>query len=233
MSTVSTQDSTQTDIDNIAQYLQIKVYVHANHLSKGTYKIAYHLTNTGSTKIMHTKDWEIIFSLHDKNLLTRPEFEIHGFLIKPYKANLYKMTSTQKGRQFAGLAPKGFGKITIEAKGLSVFKQDIHPRFIARSSSTIPRTIQSTDDDDLGFVFLSNDPNAKDDMSQMTPVRRMMNPDVRDIGRVPESTIIIPPPRAVNIAPNMPLLTLGSITLFHVLADNNISADFKRYFQGQ
>lgn len=221
--------STQNDIDNIAKNLQVKVSVQTNHLSKGTYEIAYQITNAGTTKILDTSDWEIIYSMHNKDLLTRPEFVVHGFVIKPYKDCLYQMTSTPG--VFPGLNAGQAFKITVEAKGLSVFKQDIHPRFIVRSPNTVPKTIASTDDLDLGFVYLSADNKTDDDFSLMSGVRRtMVYPDVMDIGRVP-ATVVIPPPKNISVAQNMPLFDLGNVTRFYIWADNSVSETFKKYFQ--
>ncbi|XP_045175807.2 beta-hexosaminidase-like [Mercenaria mercenaria] len=220
------QQSTQVDIDNAANDLVIEVIRETNHLSTGTYDIAFKLTNAGNVTILHTKDWEIIFSMHNKNLLTKAKFQVHGFVIQAYKNSLYKMTATH--RVWPGLAPGAAFKITVTAKGLSVFRQDTHPRFIVRSKRTIPKTIKSTDDDTLSFVTLAS--NSNDYYSKMSGVQRaIMTPDVMDMNRVP-ATIVCPTPVNITITPDSPLLVLSTVTRFYVWADTSVSNVFKRYF---
>ncbi|XP_045176935.2 beta-hexosaminidase-like [Mercenaria mercenaria] len=219
--------SSQVDIDNIANDLVLEVFVETNHLSTGTYNITYKLTNAGTVQILQTDDWEIIYSMHNRDILTKRQFIANGLVVKPYKETLYKITPQAK--RWPGLASGETSYITITAKGLSVFRQDTHPRFIVSSQSTMPKTIQSTDDITLGFVKL--DPNSNNDYSKMSGIQRtMMIPDVMDMDRVP-ATIVCPPPLNITIAPEVPLLELGTVTKFHVWADSSVSDAFKKYFE--
>lgn len=201
-----------------------------NHLSTGTYKIAYVLKNNAGSTILNTDDWEIIFSLHNRDLLTKPRFNVGGFAIEHYKENLYRMFSVPNSR-WNGLPPARPFKITITAKGLSVFRSDIFPKFIIRSPNTTPRTIVSTDDESLSFVKLAAVRN--DDYSHMSGVQRtVMTPEVVDMDRVPH-TIVIPAPKNISISPEIPLLEMSAIRQFHVFHESTVSDTFKAYFESK
>lgn len=228
---VQSRPTTQSDINTIADNLQITVWVETNHLSTGTYDIAFHLANGGNSKILDSDNWEIIFSLHNRDLFTRAEFQVHGFVIRPYKESLYKMFPTPG--VFPGLNSGQAFKITVNCKGLSVFRQDIHPRFIIRADTAKPKTIKSTDYDDLRFVKLSGSANSGEDFSRMSSVQRtVMTPDVIDMERVPP-TITVPTTKNITIQPRMPLLNLSSIPVFYVWADQSVSPVFREYFHGK
>ena len=226
--------STQVDLDRTAADLDIKLAVETNHLTGETYKVVFQLRNNGRSPILIEDDWKILFSMRDGNNLTRPEFLVHGLSIKPGDGCFFEISKKPGASpKFPGLQPGQAFKITIEKQGLSVFKYDIDNNFIISAPGLTPRTIASTQDADLGFVFLAAANKSDDDFSTMNPFRRsIIAADIADMGRLGRDMII---PKTKNITDVIPgqLIDFEDAKRIIVWLDSTLSPEFKEYVKSK
>lgn len=224
----------QADLDRIANDLDIKVAMETNHLAGETNKIVFQLQNRGRRKILDKNGWKILFSMRDANSLTQPEFEVHGLAIQAGDGCFFEMSKKPKSRrQFPGLEPGQAFKITIQKRGLSVFKYDIDNNFIVTAPGLQARTIDSTKDEELGFVFLAAANKTKDDFSIMNPFRRaIIAADIRDMGRLGRDMIV---PKTLNISDMVAgeLIDFQEAKNIYVWPDSAVSNEFKDYLQSK
>lgn len=179
-------------------------------------------------KILHTRDWKILFTLDHKDLLTQPKFTTkEGFSIQQWKNSIYAMSS--ESGKFPGLTNKRNYRATIELNGLSVFKDSIHPRFTVKANNqTIPRTIKSTDDNARSFVKLYKTKSNQEKARQTVLDRAHRIMEIADMGRVP-NTLVLPIPMFSDANYDI-LLSLSDKNIY--INATEIPHQLKEYFYG-
>ncbi|XP_052800538.1 N,N'-diacetylchitobiase-like [Mya arenaria] len=245
----SSQTTTQDTVNYAAANLEVTAIVRTNHIIGQQFQVQLQLKNRGTNRILDDPNWRIYFTMRQGSSLTQREFTENGLRINRSKGCFFVISKNPGANPpFNGLMPNENSTITMVLRGLSVFRYDIDNNFVMTARNLYPRTINSTTDKNLGFVFL--DPvNRTDDYSTRTPYDRFIGSqgyaDLRGLGEsmvLPRPKTLVTPEMeamASMIAPpRMPPPARQTVVdlsenQIKVQFDTSISNVFKAYFKEQ
>ncbi|KAL3885016.1 hypothetical protein ACJMK2_025115 [Sinanodonta woodiana] len=194
--------SDQVIIDDIANNMIIKFdIVDTTNTADGRYTASLTLTNAGRTQLP-LATWQIYFNSltkiengtsHMANNLVLKEC---GLSVSFVAETLYYIAPVNG--IFKGLEPGESIKCIIEAKDWNVARTDVMPNWYVTDEDMVPKVINSTADEGLGFVGKYDTPQKwkryKNDRYDpyTLKVRYALNSDIRDVGK--GVSLVIPTP---------------------------------------
>ena len=148
--------SVQSDIDYLADNMEIRYDVLNNFQSDLTFLSQITLTNKGQTPIKHD-DWAVYFCnirmMESKHLKHNPTGYVipgnYGIRLTHINGCLHKFETTS---DFKEIAVGDSFTFKFEADYWSVARTDVMPRWYVTAKGLTPRVIKNTDDEELKFV---------------------------------------------------------------------------------